>query len=786
MSVLGRPGPSDWHAQQIAEFLAAVSSYGDEAAALDGAVERAAEALEAEAAAVVVDGDVVASVGFRAGHVPVAEIAALVADSHGGAGAPGGDRPNRPALLHVPGAGDCPVALVPLDRSATLIVARSGDPFASWELLVLRGMGRMLAQALRMLRAVANERALRLEALQHMAEREQLLAALQERQTLLERLFRIQRSISHRLPIAEVLDSITQGAAELLGDDTASLRILDDRDHNRTVLLSTTGIDRELMGPLQRAAVNQGVSGQAILQGRLIIAEDYAGSAHSHAVLAAHGLRSAMAAPVSRNGEIVGSLLVGSFTPRTYSSAEQDVLLAFAEHASLALNDAAAVDGMRRAFDDAMYQASHDPLTGLPNRSLVVDRLDQALARSTRSDGRVTVLFVDLDRFKLVNDSFGHSVGDGVLLCVSERLRAAVRPADTVGRLAGDEFVVVCEGLSDREALEVAERLAAAVAEPIVLEGRESVLTASIGIAHGEPGSRAEEMLRDSDVAMYRAKERGRSRIELYDADMRRRMLDRVETERSLRTAIGAGELRLHYQPIVALDGWTVVAAEALVRWEHPERGMVQPAEFVSLAEESGLILPLGRWVLGEACRQLAAWRADGRPDLRVTVNLSARQFADPSLIDVVAEALARAGLPGDALWLEITESVLMEEVEATADTLLALKRLGVRLSVDDFGTGYSSLSYLKRFPVDVLKIDRSFIDGLGTDPEDGAIVLAIMSLAQALRLDVIAEGVEHFHQLEALHHLGCGAVQGYLLARPGPADTLPFLAPPALLSSVG
>jgi diguanylate cyclase (GGDEF)-like protein len=539
------------------------------------------------------------------------------------------------------------------------------------------------------------------------------------------------------------------------------------------------------MSSLRRATIDQGLSGRTITSGRLVIAEDYVADPRSHALLSSH-VRSAMAAPVSRNGQVVGSLLVGSFQPRRYSPAEQEILLAFAEHASLALNDAAAVEGMRQAFDDAVHQATHDPLTGLPNRSLVLDRLEQALARSSRTGGRVTVLFADLDRFKVVNDSFGHSVGDNVLLCVSERLRAAVRPHDTVARLAGDEFVVVCEDLTDAEALDVAERVAATVAEPIILGGRETVITASIGIAHAEAGTRAEDMLRDSDVAMYGAKERGRSRIELFDAEMRRRMVDRLEMERSLRTAIANGELRLDYQPIVSFDGWQVTAAEALVRWDHPERGVVHPAEFIPLAEESGLILPLGRWVLTEACRQLALWRAEGRPELRVTVNLSARQFADPGLIDVVAEALARACLPADALWLEITESVLMEEVEATANTLYALKRLGVHLAVDDFGTGYSSLSYLKRFPVDLLKIDRSFIDGLGTDPEDGAIVLAIVSLAQALRLEVVAEGVEHFHQLEALHRLGCDAVQGYLLARPGPPDALPESAPPALLSPVG
>ncbi len=745
-----RAGPSEWHAQQLAEFLAAVWAYEDEPSALDGAVERAAEALEAEVAAVVRSGVVAASVGFRAGRTPVEDVVAAASGA-----APG---------LMVPGIGDCAVVTAPVDDATTLVLARSGGAFASDEALLLRGMARVLAQALRMLRT---------------------LAVLQERQTLLERLFRIQRSISHRLPIGEVLDSITDGAAELLGDESASLRILDENDPGRTILLSATGIDAAVMSTLQRSPVGRGASGQAILQGRLIIAEDYVSSPYAHQNLVEAGIRSAMAAPVSRNGEVVGSLLVASFQPRRYSAAEQDILLAFAEHASLALNDAAAVDGMRRAFDDAVHQATHDPLTGLPNRSLVLDRLEQALARAQRTGGRVTVLFADLDRFKVVNDSFGHSAGDGVLLCVSERLRAAVRPHDTVGRLAGDEFVVVCEDLTDREALDVARRMAAAVAQPIVLGGRESVITASIGIAHADPGTRPEEMLRDSDVAMYRAKERGRSRIELFDAEMRRRMVDRLETERSLRTAIAAGELRLDYQPLVSFDGWQVIAAEALVRWDHPERGEIGPAEFIPLAEESGLILPLGRWVLTEACRQLAVWRADGRPDLRVTVNLSARQFADPDLIGDVAGALARAGLPPDALWLEITESVLMEEVEATAETLLGLKRLGVHLAVDDFGTGYSSLSYLKRFPVDMLKIDRTFIDGLGTDPEDGAIVLAIVSLAQALRLGVVAEGVEYFHQLEALHRLGCDAVQGFLLGRPAPADGLPALAPPALLSPV-
>lgn len=586
----------------------------------------------------------------------------------------------------------------------------------------MRGFARVLSLTLRMFRVLEAERGLRRESQAQAEENSRLLAVVQERQTLLERLFRIQRSISHRVPIQEVLDSITEGAAELLGDEVAALRLVDGDDPGFTQLVSV--------------------------------------------------------------GVAVGCLVVATYAPeRTYTSVEEEMLLAFAEHASLALNDASAVEGLRRAFQQAVHQATHDPLTGLPNRTLVLDRLEQALARLGRSGAPVSVLFVDLDRFKVVNDSLGHIAGDEALVHLAERLRAAVRQPDTVGRLAGDEFVVVCEDTDAREALAVADRVARARAEPLPLEAGETVVTASIGIAHGEPGTGAEEMLRDSDVAMYRAKERGRSRIEIFDAAMRHRMLDRLEMERALRAAMHNGELCLHYQPIVCLDDGRVVAAEALLRWYHPARGMVGPAEFIPVAEESGLILPLGRWVLGQACTQLAVWRAAGRPGLRVTVNLSARQFGDPDLVGVVAGALRASGLPGEALWLEITESVLMEEAEATAETLRALKALGVHLSVDDFGTGYSSLSYLKRFPVDALKIDRSFVDGLASDPEDEAIVTAVISLAQALNLEVVAEGVEEPAQLRKLHRLGCDAVQGYLFGPPRPPEHLIAHASPLILA---
>jgi diguanylate cyclase (GGDEF)-like protein len=385
------------------------------------------------------------------------------------------------------------------------------------------------------------------------------------------------------------------------------------------------------------------------------------------------------------------------------------------------------------------------------------------------------VLFVDLDRFKVVNDTLGHSIGDEVLIRVGERLRAAMRPEDTVGRLSGDEFVVVCDEMDAIGLLQVAERVAAAIEVPLPLYGRETVITASIGIASVADGGRAEDVLRDADVAMYRAKERGRARIEVFDEAVRARILERLETEHLLRRALDRNELCLHYQPIVRVNSGALTSFEALVRWNHPERGQVPPDEFIPLAEDSGLIIPIGRWVLREACAQLSAWRAASptMSAVQVSVNLSAKQFNSPDIVATVAEALALASLPAAALILEITESVLMEEAESTAQTLRALKELGVGLSIDDFGTGYSSLSYLKRFPVDVLKIDRSFVAGLGTDADDDVIVSAVVSLAHALGLSVVAEGVETRCQLHELRRLGCDSAQGYLLGRPGPSGSV-------------
>jgi diguanylate cyclase (GGDEF)-like protein len=411
---------------------------------------------------------------------------------------------------------------------------------------------------------------------------------------------------------------------------------------------------------------------------------------------------------------------------------------------------------------------THDSLTGLPNRLTILE----GIARMLDGDEDVAVLVVDLDRFKLVNDSLGHDCGDRVLVETAERLERCVRPGDLVGRLAGDEFVVVSRGLhGEVDALGLADRISREIAAPIALPARDAFITACIGIAQGKPSQSPDELLRDADVAMFQAKQKGRDHTELFGHSMRARILESVELEHSLRRGIMREEFRLHYQPAVSLNTGRPILVEALLRWDHPDRGLMPPADFIPLAEDTGLIVPIGSWAAREACRQVAEWRRryPELVDLHVSVNLSGRQFGDKALVDTIAAALDDSGLHPPALWLEITETVVMEQVESTIDTLRALKALGVHLSVDDFGTGYSSLAYLKRFPVDVLKIDRSFVDGIGSDSEDEAIVTAVVRLAQALGKGVVAEGIENSRQLVALSELGCHAGQGFFFSRPEP-----------------
>jgi diguanylate cyclase (GGDEF)-like protein len=424
---------------------------------------------------------------------------------------------------------------------------------------------------------------------------------------------------------------------------------------------------------------------------------------------------------------------------------------------------------LKRREEELAFLATHDPLTGLPNRTLILDRVEQMLARSRRSQTPVAALFVDLDNFKSINDTLGHGAGDELLRAVTARLNGVIRDADALGRLGGDEFVVVSEELSLAAGPElVAERLLDALKQPFKLGADEEThltVTASIGIAVGDHTS-AEELLRNADIAMYRAKWDGKNRYIVFETGMQDVLQDRMELEMDLREALEKDEFFLAYQPTIALSDMNPTGVEALIRWEHPVRGVVQPDDFIPLLEETGLIVEVGKWVLEEACKQGAAWRAAGYP-IGMAVNVSGRQLDTDQLIVDIERALAESGLDPAALTVEITETTLMRNVEETARRLAQVKALGVRIAIDDFGTGYSSLAHLQRFPVDALKIDRSFISGLSNNQEGETLMHTLVQLGKALSIETFAEGIEQQHELSLLKEQDCDSGQGFLFARP-------------------
>jgi diguanylate cyclase (GGDEF)-like protein/PAS domain S-box-containing protein len=435
----------------------------------------------------------------------------------------------------------------------------------------------------------------------------------------------------------------------------------------------------------------------------------------------------------------------------------------------------------RKRFEGQLAsQALHDRLTSLPNRVLLRDRVEHALARAGRRGVSVALLIADVDRFKLVNETLGHDLGDRLLVAVAERLSDMLRPGDTVARMGGDEFALLCEDVGGYEEAEgIAARVVEAFDKPFTVQGEDLALTVSVGVAVGAVhGPAPELLLRDADVAMYRAKENGRHRYEVFHESMLANVSVRLSVENDLRRGIAQGQLRLYYQPIVHLDTGSLAGFEALVRWEHPERGLLPPPEFIPTAEASGLIVPLGRLVLEEACFQAATWaqtHAIGER-LRLSVNVSAKQLSQPGWSDEVAQVLAESRLAPHQLVLEITESVLMDDTDATAVRLEELRRLGVRIAIDDFGTGYSSLGYLRRLPVDILKIDKSFIDGVAEGPHESALARAVVKLASTLRLEAVAEGISTRKQLLQLRRLRCPYGQGFFFARPQPAGAIPRL----------
>jgi diguanylate cyclase (GGDEF)-like protein len=465
-------------------------------------------------------------------------------------------------------------------------------------------------------------------------------------------------------------------------------------------------------------------------------------------------------------GEMAGSLVAQLPGPVDQYAEQRNLLAAFAQQVSLALTDARTVEAVR--------EAHHDPITSLPNRALFLKILHRVLASRATTVDPTSVLFVDLDRFKTVNDSLGHEAGDQLLALVARRLRGCVRASDTTARLGGDEFAVLLHDTPVESATVVGDRIVAAIKEPFRVVGREIFIGASVGIAVSRAADeQPEKLLHNADLAMYRAKKDGSGRVLVYEAYMHTEALDHLSLRGDLQRALSEGEFRLQYQPLIRLADGVPTGVEALIRWHSPTRGFVSPVDFISIAEEFGLIVDIGQWVLETSALQVARWRRDF-PELALNVNVSGHQLMHPRFADNVMRALAIAGLPSSAVTLELTESVLMSEPDLGKSALQVLRGLGVQMSIDDFGTGYSSLAYLRELPVDELKIDRAFIARAELTTEDLALVRTIVDLAQILGLRVVAEGIENAAQLAALRGLGCGYGQGYHLCRPADPEDVP------------